>query len=105
MRRSPLPSSAASHSVLTNGSMHYSLFAIPAWNNRRCCVTPDEPHLTHRRRDISSAAMTNDPTASLTQLGHRVDAAASPDEARLEYVANPRPGADYLIRFSAPEFT
>ncbi len=49
--------------------------------------------------------MTDDRTAPLTQLGQRAEAAASPDAARLEYVANPRPGVDYLVRFSAPEFT
>ncbi|MEA3045485.1 MAG: 7-cyano-7-deazaguanine reductase [Sphingomonadales bacterium] len=30
---------------------------------------------------------------------------ASPEEAVLDYVANPRPGALYLVRFAAPEFT
>ena len=32
-------------------------------------------------------------------------AAAAPDQARLEYVANPRPGDLYLVRFAVPEFT
>jgi len=41
----------------------------------------------------------------LTQLGRAVHAPASPDEARLESVANPHPDADYLVRFTAPEFT
>ena len=49
--------------------------------------------------------MTDDRTTSLTQLGQRAEAAATPDAARLEYVSNPRPGVDYLVRFSAPEFT
>ena len=30
---------------------------------------------------------------------------ASPEEATLERVANPHPGATYLIRFTCPEFT
>src|SRR5919199_3435381 len=30
---------------------------------------------------------------------------ASPEEARLDYVPNPRAGALYLVRFAAPEFT
>src|SRR5206468_10101694 len=30
---------------------------------------------------------------------------ASPDDAMLDYVPNPRPGALYLVRFTAPEFT
>ena len=30
---------------------------------------------------------------------------ATPDQARLETVANPHPGTAYLVRFSCPEFT
>lgn len=41
----------------------------------------------------------------LTQLGAAVAAPASPENARLETVANPHPGDLYLIRFVAPEFT
>jgi 7-cyano-7-deazaguanine reductase len=42
---------------------------------------------------------------ALTQLGVKAAAARSPEEAVLETVANPHPDTDYLIRFSAPEFT
>src|SRR5258706_15681717 len=38
-------------------------------------------------------------------LGQPSALPASPDEAVLDYVANPRPGALYLVRFTAPEFT
>src|SRR5271165_4665132 len=41
----------------------------------------------------------------LSQLGHRVPLPKSPGEAKLEAVANPHPGSDYLVRFTAPEFT
>ena len=41
----------------------------------------------------------------LTQLGRRVAIPASPDEATLEAVANPHSGSDYVVRFTAPEFT
>ena len=41
----------------------------------------------------------------LTQLGRRVLLPASPDKATLESVANPHPGSDYVVRFTAPEFT
>ncbi|MDH3236266.1 MAG: preQ(1) synthase [Alphaproteobacteria bacterium] len=41
----------------------------------------------------------------LTVLGQPVDQPASPDEAVLDTVANPREGTDYLVRFTAPEFT
>jgi 7-cyano-7-deazaguanine reductase len=44
-------------------------------------------------------------TDHLTQLGREARAAATPEAAQLEYVPNPRPGRDYLIRFTAPEFT
>jgi 7-cyano-7-deazaguanine reductase len=41
----------------------------------------------------------------LTQLGHQVSQPSSPDKARLEAVPNPHTDSDYLIRFTAPEFT
>ncbi len=41
----------------------------------------------------------------LTQLGQPVKLPASPDEAVLESAPNPQAGTDYLIRFTAPEFT
>ena len=40
-----------------------------------------------------------------THLGKTSGLPASPDEAQLDYVPNPRPGALYLVRFIAPEFT
>ncbi|HWE07311.1 MAG TPA: preQ(1) synthase [Rhizomicrobium sp.] len=41
----------------------------------------------------------------LTQLGKRVSAPQSPQSAHLETVANPHPDQDYVVRFTAPEFT
>ena len=41
----------------------------------------------------------------LTHLGRTSALPASPEEAVLDYVPNPRPGALYLVRFAAPEFT
>ena len=43
--------------------------------------------------------------SGLTLLGRRSPLPASPDDARLERVANPHPGETYLVRFNAPEFT
>ena len=43
--------------------------------------------------------------AGLTQLGQRTPAPENPDAAVLERVPNPEPGATYLVRFTAPEFT
>ena len=43
--------------------------------------------------------------AHLTQLGRTTAQPASPEQAVLERVANPHPGAHYLVRFTAPEFT
>ena len=40
-----------------------------------------------------------------TVLGHAVALPQTPEEAVLERVANPHPGALYLARFTAPEFT
>ncbi len=42
---------------------------------------------------------------TLTQLGGQAPIPGSPEEAVLETVANPHPGADYLVRFTCPEFT
>ena len=41
----------------------------------------------------------------LTHLGRASEFPASPEEARLDTVANPHPGKPYLVRFTAPEFT
>ena len=43
--------------------------------------------------------------SSPTQLGRQVGLPASPDEALLEAVPNPRAGELYLVRFTCPEFT
>ena len=39
------------------------------------------------------------------QLGRAVTLPQSPDEAKLDAVANPHRDTDYLVRFTAPEFT
>ncbi|MGI9403883.1 MAG: preQ(1) synthase [Hyphomicrobium sp.] len=41
----------------------------------------------------------------VTILGRATKLPASPDEAVLERVANPHANADYVARFTAPEFT
>jgi 7-cyano-7-deazaguanine reductase len=43
--------------------------------------------------------------SNLTQLGGKTVLPASPGEAVLERVPNPQQGTDYLVRFTAPEFT
>jgi 7-cyano-7-deazaguanine reductase len=45
------------------------------------------------------------PVRTLTQLGQAAGAPSSPEKAVLETVANPHPGTEYLVRFTAPEFT
>jgi 7-cyano-7-deazaguanine reductase len=42
---------------------------------------------------------------ALTHLGKPSAVPASPEKAKLDFVPNPRPGALYLVRFAAPEFT
>ena len=42
---------------------------------------------------------------NLTQLGAHTETPESPDQAVLETVSNPHPGALYVVRFTAPEFT
>ncbi|MGB4058090.1 MAG: preQ(1) synthase [Alphaproteobacteria bacterium] len=41
----------------------------------------------------------------LTQLGAKIDLPQSPEDATLERVPNPQKGTNYLVRFTAPEFT
>lgn len=43
--------------------------------------------------------------ARLTQLGRSVARPLSPRDARLESVPNPHTDSNYVIRFTAPEFT
>ena len=49
--------------------------------------------------------MTESTYHSLTQLGRKVALPASPEDAVLETVPNPRRGVQYLVRFTCPEFT
>ena len=44
-------------------------------------------------------------TKKLTQLGRATALPASPEAAILEAVPNPQPGTNYVVRFTAPEFT
>jgi len=41
----------------------------------------------------------------LTQLGHPTPLPSTPDEAVLERVPSPQPGANYVVRLTCPEFT
>lgn len=43
--------------------------------------------------------------SNLTQLGGNSELPNSPEQAVLESVPNPQAGIDYVVRFSAPEFT
>ena len=49
--------------------------------------------------------MTKPVYETLTQLGGKAEIPASPEEAALECVADPRAKTDYMVRFSCPEFT
>src|ERR1044071_5882182 len=44
-------------------------------------------------------------TETLSQLGGKAEIPATPDAAVLETVPNPHQDADYLVRFTCPEFT
>jgi len=41
----------------------------------------------------------------LTQLGKDTPVPQTPEQAQLETVPNPKPGINYLVRFTCPEFT
>ena len=45
------------------------------------------------------------PRKAKLQLGREVPLPALPDKAVLDAVANPHPKSDYVVRFTAPEFT
>src|SRR5512137_2185112 len=60
--------------------------------------------LVLRLRWRHACAMNDTPQTPL-HLGRQSMLPASPQEAVLDYVPNPRPGALYLVRFAAPEFT
>lgn len=49
--------------------------------------------------------MTETPYNHLTLLGHAAAQPTTPDDARLERVANPAPGKQYVVRLTCPEFT
>ena len=49
--------------------------------------------------------MSETPYAGLTQLGHAARPADRPEDAVLERVPAPAPGKDFVVRFTAPEFT
>jgi len=49
--------------------------------------------------------MTRTDTSGLTQLGAKADLPASPEEAVIERVPSGNADTDYVVRFTAPEFT
>ena len=49
--------------------------------------------------------MSKTDVSGLSQLGHAVEAPTSPETAVLERVPNGNAGTDYVVRFTAPEFT
>ncbi len=49
--------------------------------------------------------MSKDLNENLSQLGRPAAIADSPDQSRLEAVANPHMDRDYCVRFTCPEFT
>ena len=65
-------------------------------------MCPDDENLDENPPPRYAHRMTTD---QLKQLGEHTKLPASPDAAVLERVANPHPNVDYLVRFTAPEFT
>jgi len=49
--------------------------------------------------------MTETQYSHLIQLGQLTKQPVTPDDARLERVANPAPGRHYVVRLTCPEFT
>lgn len=62
--------------------------------------------LRARSGQVRGMSDTHKPQDAAPQfLGQQIPLPASPDEAVLDYVPNPRKGTLYLVRFAAPEFT
>lgn len=49
--------------------------------------------------------MSKTDVSTLSQLGRNVDLPTNPEDAVLEKVPNGNQGTDYVVRFTAPEFT
>ncbi|MCL6706948.1 preQ(1) synthase [Pseudomonas sp. R2.Fl] len=49
--------------------------------------------------------MSRTDVSGLSQLGHAVEAPQSPEAAVMEKVPNGNAGTDFVVRFTAPEFT
>jgi len=58
-----------------------------------------------RKSFSSSGSKSSDLKSSELQLGRAVQWPQTPAEAKLDRVANPQAGTDYMVRFTAPEFT
>ncbi len=56
-------------------------------------------------RKPGTRTVVTDKYAQATQLGRATALPASPDEALIEKVSNSQTDIDYLVRFTAPEFT
>jgi 7-cyano-7-deazaguanine reductase len=54
---------------------------------------------------IRSNFMSKTDVSGLTQLGQAVEAPTTPETAVMERVPNGNAGTDYVVRFTAPEFT
>ncbi len=68
-------------------------------------MTTVRPKTPKKSRKKQGRTTSKQKPASLTQLGLSVETPASPEKARLETAENPHPGALYVARFTAPEFT
>ncbi len=49
--------------------------------------------------------MSQTDVSGLTQLGSKVETPTSPEQAVLERVPSGNAGTDFVVRFTAPEFT
>ena len=63
------------------------------------------PRLAGERFRPSFKAMSDIDQERLSVLGQPAELPATPDEAVLDTVANPHGGVDFVVRFTAPEFT
>src|SRR5690242_20537397 len=65
----------------------------------------ERPPSTGRCPNVRSAPKRRGMSTTPKHLGQSSALPASPEQAELDYVPNPRKGSLYLVRFAAPEFT
>jgi 7-cyano-7-deazaguanine reductase len=92
------------HGYRARESVMHTLWEMTRWLDRHVKAAP---RTTPRARSWMTEGPPPGRRAPMApkHLGQASALPASPEDAELDYVPNPRPGKPYLVRFTAPEFT